>query len=241
VDPQAFSIDVGSAGTVSALRYRTAAPARPLLVLAHGAGAPHTSRFMADAALDLAARGIETVTFNFPYMEARRRMPDRAPVLEACFRAVLAAIASDAADARPLVVGGKSMGGRIASHLAAGPAQGHPPLAGLLCLGYPLHPPGHPERPRTSHLPAIAVPTLIVQGARDPFGTRDELAPVVATMPRATLYVVEGGDHSLTVPKRGWPVAQPRVDAAWRAAVAAWVADVVTTPGGSASRRPRRP
>jgi predicted alpha/beta-hydrolase family hydrolase len=100
--------------------------------------------------------------------------------------------------------GGKSMGGRIATHLAAQPFGPDAPFDGVVALGYPLHPPARPDQLRTAHLPAIAVPVLIVQGERDSFGTPGELAPVIATMTApVTLHVVPGGDHSLTVRSRG--------------------------------------
>jgi predicted alpha/beta-hydrolase family hydrolase len=150
-----------ASGTVTALRYPAAAPGLTL-VLGHGAGAPQTSDFMVTFARAFARRGLTTVTFNFPYMEARRRMPDRAPVLEAAFRAVI-----DAVRARPdwgrdrLVIGGKSMGGRMASHVAA---AGLDRLGGCVFLGYPLHPPGRPEQLRAAHLARVREPMLFAAG-----------------------------------------------------------------------------
>jgi predicted alpha/beta-hydrolase family hydrolase len=146
----------------------------------------------------LGERSIDVVTFNFPYMEQKRRAPDRAPVLEGSFRAVIAAAGRQRSlNNRRLFIGGKSMGGRIATHLAA---EGMDALHGVITLGYPLHPPGKPEQLRTAHLPAITAPVLIVQGERDAFGTPAELAPVIKSMrANVTLHVVAGGDHSLTV------------------------------------------
>ena len=178
-----------------------------LLVLAHGAGAGQTHPFMVATARGLARRGVDVVTFDFPYMAQRRRAPDRAPVLEESFREVIAAARQWSvkgrrqgvpADSAPRTfIGGKSMGGRIATHLGALCLEG---LAGIVALGYPLHPPGKPEQLRTAHLPDIAAPVLIVQGERDAFGTPAELEPVVRTMrARVTLHVVAGADHSLTV------------------------------------------
>jgi len=191
------------------------------LILAHGAGAPQSSAFMVDFARGLARRGYHAVTFNFPYTEQGRRLPDRAPVLEACFRDVIAAIrARGELAAGPLVIGGKSMGGRIASHLAA---QGVADLAGLVALGYPLHPPGRPERLRAEHLARIRPPTLIVQGSRDAFGTPEELRPALAPLGAAvTLHVVEGGDHSFKVPKRG-PITQEQVFERVQDEIARWI------------------
>jgi len=211
-----------ASGSVTALRYPAAEPAGALtLVLGHGAGAPQTSDFMVAFAQALADRGFSTVTFNFPYMEQGRRLPDRAPVLEAAFRAVIAAVRdrADAARVR-LVIGGKSLGGRMASHVAAAGLEG---LAGLVFLGYPLHPPARPERLRAEHLARIREPMLFVQGSRDAFGTPEELAPLLAPLgPAVRVHVVEGGDHSFAVPKRG-PVPQAQVFARVQDEIARWL------------------
>ena len=185
----------------SVTHYQASTAGGALLVLAHGAGAGQRHPFMVHIAKALAARGIDVVTFDFPYMQQKRRAPDRAPVLEAAFRDVVAGVVERGLlGERRLFIGGKSMGGRMATHLAA---QGVEPLAGVVALGYPLHPPGKPEQPRTAHLPDIAVPVLIVQGERDTFGTAVELQPVVKTMHApVTLHVVAGGDHSLSVSRR---------------------------------------
>ena len=181
------------------------------LLLAHGAGGNQMSPFMVEFASGLAERGIDAVTFNFVYSEQKRRLPDRNDKLEACWRAVITAAASGALGAEiargALAIGGKSMGGRIASQVAAADAEG---IAALVLLGYPLHPPGRPDQLRTKHLPAIRAPMLIVQGARDAFGTPDELRPVLRQLKtRTELYVIEGGDHSFKVPKSaGTPQAQ---------------------------------
>ena len=188
-------------GQTTATHYAPREPAGTLLVLAHGAGSGHRHPFMVAMASALADRGVDVVTFNFSYIEQRRRLPDRAPVLESCFRSVIAAAREHGSLAqRQLVIGGKSMGGRMATHLAA---QGMDTIAGVVALGYPLHPPGKPEQARTAHLPAIAAPVLIVQGERDAFGTPAELKPALATMHApVTLHVVTGGDHSLVVKGR---------------------------------------
>jgi predicted alpha/beta-hydrolase family hydrolase len=178
--------------------YPASPPRGALLVLAHGAGAGQRHPFMSGMARALAARGVDVVTFDFPYIERKARVPDRAPVLEARFREIVAAsMEHPELQRRRLFIGGKSMGGRMATHLAA---QGLEDLAGVVALGYPLHPPGKPQQRRSEHLPAITVPVLIVQGERDTFGTPAELRPVIETM-RApvTLHVVAGGDHSLAV------------------------------------------
>ena len=208
---------------MTAIVYPPPDPARSLatVILAHGAGAPQSSAFMVDFARGLARRGCHAVTFNFLYTEQGRRLPDRAPVLEACFRDVIAAIRGQGDHAAgPLVIGGKSMGGRIASHLAA---QGVADLAGLVALGYPLHPPGQPERLRAEHLARIRHPMLIVQGSRDAFGTPEELRPALAPLGAAvTLHVVEGGDHSFKVPKRG-PITQEEIFEGVQDEIARWI------------------
>jgi hypothetical protein len=158
-----------------------------------------TSPFMSTIHSGLARAGFVSVKFNFPYTEARRRAPDPRPVLERCYRAVLEAVARDRALVPPwTAIGGKSLGGRIASYLAAAGA----PVRGLLLLGYPLHPAGRPERLRADHLPAVPVPMLFVQGTRDPLCDLALLGPILATLPHATLHTVEGGDHSFRTPRR---------------------------------------
>lgn len=144
----------------------------------------------------LRARGMNVVTFDFDYVRKGKRAPDRAPALEAAFRKAIAK-ARKKHPRGPLFLGGKSMGGRIASHLAA---QGDP-CDGLFFFGYPLHPPAKPETRRDAHLPAITAPMLFVQGERDPFGTKKEMTPLVKAL-RATLVIIPEGDHSFAVPKR---------------------------------------
>ena len=196
--PDDLSVSLENGATTTMAHFAATDPVGALLVLAHGAGAGQRHPFMVSTAAALARRGIDVVTFNFPYMEQKRRVPDRAPVLESCFRAVVAAaLDRDSLRGRRLFIGGKSMGGRMATHLAA---QGVERLAGVIALGYPLHPPGKPQQLRSGHLPEITAPVLIVQGERDAFGTPAELAPVIETMSApVTLHVVPGGDHSLAV------------------------------------------
>ena len=168
------------------------------LVLAHGAGGGQTSRFMVEAANAFAARGITVATFDFPYMTQGRSVPDKGPVLEAHWRAVIEEVRRHPSLAGlPLVIGGKSMGGRIASQVAAQQVEG---IAGLVYLGYPLHPPGRPEQRRDRHLPDITEPMLFVQGTRDLFGTAGEIRELLPRLnPRATLFEVPDGDHSFKV------------------------------------------
>jgi uncharacterized protein len=187
-------------------------------VLAHGAGAGQRSPFMVNAARGLAERGISTATFDFDYMAEGRRAPDRAPVCEARWRAVI----DEARREFPglsLFIGGKSFGGRMASHVAAGGGAGD--LAGLVFLGYPLHPPGRPEQRRDAHLPSIAEPMLFVQGSRDTFGTAAEIRALLPRLQRATIHEVAEGDHGFKVPKRGG--SPEAVMAAVLDAVAGWV------------------
>lgn len=186
-----------SLADLGAIGYQADGQAKAVLVLAHGAGAGQRHPFMVATAKGLAARHISVVTFDFPYMRERRHVPDKAPVLEAAFREAIDAT-REWSGATQVFIGGKSMGGRMATHLGA---QGLDDLLGIVALGYPLHPPGRPDKPRTEHLPSIRVPLLIVQGERDTFGTPDELKPVIATMKttKVTMHAVTGGDHSLTV------------------------------------------
>ena len=174
--------------------YPSAAPSAAF-VLAHGAGAGQASPFMTAFAHGMAERGITTATFDFPYITARRKVPDPAPVLEAHWRRVIDDARSEL-PAVPLFIGGKSMGGRIASQVAAGE---HPPIAGLVFLGDPLHPPGRPDKPRDAHLPRISEPMLFVQGTRDTFGTASEIRVLLPRMQNVTLHEVAGGDHSFKV------------------------------------------
>lgn len=165
--------------------------AAAVLILAHGAGAPMDSPFMNILAHGVAANGVHVLRFEFPYMAARRisgrrGAPDREPVLiESWHRAI-----AGAHGARRVVIGGKSLGGRIASMIAdeAG-------VAGLVCLGYPFHPPGNPARARIKHLEHLRTPALIVQGTRDSFGGRDEIAQYPLA-PSIRIAWMEDGDHS---------------------------------------------
>lgn len=182
----------------------------PTLVLAHGAGAGQHHPWMRHVASAFERRGVRVLTFDFPYVAAGRKVPDRAPVLEAAFLDAWARAAEDAAG--PMYVAGKSMGGRIASMVAA--RQGFAPApAGLIFFGYPLHPPGKPTQRRDAHLPDVQAPMLFLHGTRDPFGTPDEMTTLVDQLPKATLHLVAGGDHSLIV-KRGRPVSDAVLDVA---------------------------
>jgi len=223
VAPHPASVELAPYGAVTAIAYPAALSdrAKITLILGHGAGAGQTSGFMVAYATALAARGIDTLTFNFLYIEQRRRVPDPKEKLQACYRAVI-----DHARQHPsfvgnrLAIGGKSMGGRIASQVAA---AGVADVAGMVFLGYPLHPPGRPEQLRDKHLPAITAPMLFVQGSRDNFGTPDELRPILSRLKApATLCVVEGGDHSFKVPKRAG-IAQAEVHKTAQTEIDRWL------------------
>lgn len=189
-------MDLTSLGAVG---YRADGKSDALLVLAHGAGAGQQHPFMTAVAKGFATRGVDVVTFDFPYMRERRKIPDKAPVLERAFTEVVTA-ARQWSSANRCFIGGKSMGGRMATHLGAARLDG---LSGIVVFGYPLHPPGKPEQLRVAHLGSIAAPVLIIQGERDAFGTPQELKPALETMTaKVTLHVVAKGDHSLAVSGR---------------------------------------
>jgi predicted alpha/beta-hydrolase family hydrolase len=164
--------------------------ATPTIILAHGAGAPMDTDFMNFFATGLAKRGLRVIRFEFPYMAGRRKTgkggpPDRESVLRETWLRVIESV-----KAKSVFIGGKSMGGRIAS-LVADEAG----VTGLVCLGYPFHPTGKPEQLRTEHLKTIKTPTLIVQGERDPFGTRDEVAGCKLAK-TVRVHWLPDGDHS---------------------------------------------
>jgi len=189
-----------------------------VLALGHGAGGDRQTGLLVRLADALAKGGCAVVLYNFPYSEARRRAPDPPAVLEQTVTAVAARV-REALGARALVLGGKSMGGRIASQaVAKGLAA-----KGLVFLGYPLHPPNRFATLRDRHLPDIGVPMLFVQGTRDAFARADLLASVLGGLgERATLHSIEGGDHSFAVPRRsGRTPAQ--VEAEVASAIREWL------------------
>ena len=210
--PLAFTVTGQENGMATLYEADRASALHSVFVFAHGAGAGQSHPFMVRYARGLAERGLDVVTFDFPYVQARRKTPDRAPVLEEALRQVISAASRHRhVDAARVVIGGKSMGGRIATHLAASPeswpADVRPPSA-LVVFGYPLQPPGGSSRSpdRVSHLFRITVPTLIVQGTRDTFGGPEAISAAVAARrdsaaPPITVYPVAGGDHSLNVGK----------------------------------------
>ncbi|HYO45181.1 MAG TPA: alpha/beta family hydrolase [Gemmatimonadota bacterium] len=188
-----------SAGEVSALVTRPK-EARWMLVLAHGAGAGMDHPFMESLAASLAARGVASFRYQFPYSERGSRRPDPAPLLEATVRSAFEAAAAFAGEL-PLIAGGKSMGGRMTSRAAARePLDG---LRGIVFFGFPLHAIGKPGTERADHLNDVAVPLFFLQGSRDRLADLGLLEPVIARLGvRATIHVVDDADHSFHVPAR---------------------------------------
>lgn len=233
MSPVAVHVEGDAALTHAAVLYQAdlAAHRGVLFVMAHGAGAGQSSPWMIRYARGLSERGLDVVTFNFPYMEAGRRAPDRAAVLEDAFRRVIVSAAAHRhVHATRLFIGGKSMGGRMATHLAATAAAwptAAPPLNGVVTFGYPLRPPGgsRVSPDRVSHLLRIQAPVLIVQGTRDTFGGPDDIRRVIESggaQPPITIHPVESGDHSLTVRKSA-SRTQPSVDDGIWSVVAEWM------------------
>jgi len=227
-EPRIIGFEVAAGQRTTALIYAARSPARrpATLILAHGAGAPQQHPFIVAFAHGLSDRGIDVLTFNFLYSEQRRKVPDRMPQLVACYRAAIDAARSELASAgERLFIGGKSMGGRAATHIAA--EDSALALSGIVLLGYPLHPPGQPNRLRDAHLPGVRRPMLFVQGTRDTFGTPSELKPVLASLvPLPTLHHVEGGDHSFKVGGRTVNARQGDVFAGIQDTIADWIQHV---------------
>ena len=201
--------------------FSPAEDARAIAVLAHGAGAGMRSAFMEGIAAALPPLGIAVLRFDFPYMAAGRKAPDRPPVLLETWHQAHE-LGAAKAPGLPLVAGGRSMGGRIASMAVA---EGMP-ADGLVFFSYPLHPPGKPEKLRDAHLYEVTIPMLFIQGTRDPFARPDLLAAVLDRLgDRAQLLSIEGGDHSLRAP------GGPRDGAGIAARLAPAVAAFITTVG----------
>ena len=194
-----ISLDVGGAGRVSALLERPP-DAWMVYVLAHGAGAGMGHKFLESIVAALAARGVATLRYQFPYMEAGIKRPDSPRVAEATVAAAVQR-ARELTPELPTIAGGKSFGGRMTSGAAARGLL--PGVKGLAFLGFPLHPPGQPGTERADHLDQVNVPMLFLQGTRDTFAKLELLEPLCRRLaPRATLHLVDGGDHSFGVPKR---------------------------------------
>jgi uncharacterized protein len=188
------------------------------VVLGPGAGGSRSTPLLLHLAEALAATGRRAVLHNFPYTDAGRRIPDRPEILQGTTRAV-AAFARQGLRARRLVLGGKSMGGRIASQAVAHDT----PADGIVFLGYPLHPPGRTDQLRTKHFADVHVPLLFVQGTRDAFARWDLLQALLASIgDQARLVPIEGGDHSFKVPRTAGK-AGADVEADIARAIIAWL------------------
>ena len=239
-----IKIQVNETDSVTALLYPADNKKRvgTTVILGHGAGAGQHTPFMRLFAAGLAERGFDVLTFDFVYMEQRKKVPDRNDKLELCYRAVIDAAAKHKKlkDNR-IVIGGKSMGGRIASqvlaYLAKNPkaqdsSEGiagswlRPTLSGLVFLGYPLHPPGRPDKLRDAHLRDITAPMLFIQGSRDAFGTEEEIRDLIKRIKlNATLHAVAQGDHSLKVPK-STGTTQDAVYETCLSVITSWIGDL---------------
>lgn len=197
VEPFTLAID----GATTSAIYSGPDDPSAVVVIAHGAGAGMEHPFLTGFADALNAGGVATLRFNFPYIDAGKKFPDRPPMAIATWRAAMDAVTGRAGGV-PIWAAGKSFGGRMASMaVAEGMAA-----AGLIFLGYPLHAPGKPEKPRDAHLYGLELPMLFLQGTRDPFALPGELEPVVERVgPNASLEWTQGGDHSFKVAysKRG--------------------------------------
>jgi predicted alpha/beta-hydrolase family hydrolase len=204
--------------TVSAEAFG-AVPRRSVVVLGHGAGGDRRTPFLVHAAQAVEKSGRGALLYNFPYTDRRGKRPDPPEVLEMTARAAAEAARAHFGAER-VVMGGKSMGGRIASQVVAAGAAAD----GLVFLGYPLHPPGKPEQLRDTHLPRITAPMLFVQGTRDAFARWDLLTDVLKRLgAAAALHVIDEGDHSFAVPRRTGRSAAD-VEAEIQAAVVGWLA-----------------
>ena len=203
-----LTVQVNDKEAVTALLYPADKKNRAgvTVVLGHGAGASQASGFMRMYAKGLAARGLDVMTFNFVYMEQGRSVPDQKHKLEGCFEAVIeTGLKHKKLKGNRVVIGGKSMGGRIASQLMAGEHRETfaNDVVGLVFLGYPLHPPGQSTKLRVEHLEHIKKPMLFVQGTRDALGSPDEIKPWIKNLrPAPKIHEIEGGDHSFKAPKK---------------------------------------
>lgn len=197
-----FDVD----GTPVSGVYARPADAEATIVVAHGAGLGMEHPFMTGFSRAMNDLGFATLRFNFPYREAKRRFPDRPPVAIAAWRAARDAAAARAGEGESIWASGKSFGGRMASMAVADGM----PAAGLVYLGYPLHPPGQPGKARDEHLPGITVPMLFLQGRNDPFAIPNEqLDELVARIgPNATLEWIENANHSFEVKGAKRPAAE---------------------------------
>ncbi len=220
--PQQIKIPVpGTTLSVSGLLVRPDR-ARCLFVLAHGAGAGMRHPFLEGVAGRLAEAGVATLRYQFPYMEQGGRRPDPPHLLQAAVRGAVAA-AGAGARSLPLVAGGKSLGARMTS--SAQVDEPLPGVRGLIFLGFPLHPPGKPGIERARHLEKVDLPMLFLQGTRDNFARLDLLEPVRQGLgDRATLHLVQDGDHSFKLPRRSGR-AETDVLGELAAAIVRWIGE----------------
>jgi len=199
-------IEVTGADSVTAIETSPEGDAGWTFLYAPGAGSNVYDPFGRFACRELASRGVRCVRFQFPYQEAGRRYPDRPPVLEATWRPTIEQLGG-----RRLAVGGRSMGGRIASQVVAQST----PTDALVLFAYPLRAPGKPEQRRDGHLPEINVPTLFCSGTNDTFASPEELREAAGLVPNATVHLLEGADHGFAVRKASGRTR----DEVWREAV----------------------
>jgi len=197
-DTKELRFTVEGAGEVSALLWQPA-KAHSMLALAHGAGAGMRHAFLEQLADELAKAGVATLRYQFPYMEQRRKAPDKPTVLTAAVQSA-ARRAAQAMPKLPLFAGGKSMGGRMTSQAAAAGLLTE--VRGIVFYGFPLHPPKQPDTKRADHLAQLTAPMLFLQGTRDPLAPAESIRSVCKKLgPRATLIIFEGADHSFHVPR----------------------------------------
>ena len=206
-----FEIAWSDDQTVTAIEYRAG---QPMMVLAHGAGTDQRHPMVSGIADAIAGAGHGVMTFNYPYTEAGRRAPDRAPKLLECHRAVAEHVRHRYGTSP--ILAGRSMGGRMATMLASEGLE----VAGIVCLAYPLHPAGKPDRLRIEHLPKVSVPMLFFQGSRDSLSRAELFDEHVRELPNATVIDMEGADHSFR--GRGWTFE--RVQSVVTAGYEAWLA-----------------
>lgn len=193
--PRASSVRVGEHKI--SLEFYEPSSYKKVLILANGAGADMKNTFTRTFAGGLAERGISVVTFNFVYQELKRKSPDKKALLEETYKVVLEKVVQETNMKEPqIALGGKSMGGRIATQIVS-----QTKCKKVVLLGYPLHPPGAPEKLRDAHLYEIEAELLFISGDRDPFMTMKLFQPILKKLKKATLLTVEGGGHSLDVPK----------------------------------------
>jgi hypothetical protein len=214
-----ITIRVDESRSVSGVLHVPSKRSGDALILAHGAGNDMTAPLLVAVAEGLAARGVTVLRFNFLYKELGKKAPDAMPKLELVYQAAIERMRAE--KPKRLFLGGKSMGGRVASmHVAKGTA-----CDGLVFLGYPLHPAGHPEKLRDAHLPQIKAPMLFIEGTRDALCDLALLRPVLARLKkRASMHVVDGGDHSFELLKSAGRTRES-VHAEIITAIQGWIAD----------------